>query len=97
MLKAAIDDAGYDIVATPTVESVSPLQLGWSNSLAGLAGIASPRHMKHLDNCEKCRTEYLGRDGPVHLPEIPISTRCVLTLPLASTELEVLTLACGKH
>ncbi|KAM5540378.1 hypothetical protein V8D89_005836 [Ganoderma adspersum] len=69
MLKAAIDDAGYDIVATPTVESVSPLQPGWSNSLAGLAVITSPKHMKHLDNCEQCRTEHLGRDGLDRLPE----------------------------
>ncbi|KAI1789550.1 hypothetical protein LXA43DRAFT_859517, partial [Ganoderma leucocontextum] len=53
MLKAAIDEAGYDILATPSEETLSPSQPGWSNSLAGLAGIASPKQMKHLDNCEQ--------------------------------------------
>ena len=62
MLKAAIDEAGYDILTTPTLETLSPCQPGWSNGLTGLIGIASPKQMKHLDNCEQCRTERLRGD-----------------------------------
>ncbi|TBU32916.1 hypothetical protein BD311DRAFT_610938, partial [Dichomitus squalens] len=51
MLKAAIDEAGFDISATPSEETLPSPTLTWSDSLAGLAGVVSPKRQKHLDSC----------------------------------------------
>ncbi|KAI0751647.1 hypothetical protein C8Q80DRAFT_1076014, partial [Daedaleopsis nitida] len=51
VLKAAIDDAGYDILGTPVAEHGSLPPTSWSDSLASLSRIVLPRHAKHLENC----------------------------------------------
>ncbi|KAI0698531.1 hypothetical protein C8T65DRAFT_522745, partial [Cerioporus squamosus] len=49
-LKATIDEAGYDILTTPTTEGPSPThpQLSWS---ARVSHMILPRQKRHLDNC----------------------------------------------
>ncbi len=63
-LKAAIEEAGYDILATPTADHLSQPQLSWSDSFAGLSRLMSPRHRKHLENCAQCRAEQAATPQP---------------------------------
>ncbi|KAH9900016.1 hypothetical protein C8Q73DRAFT_611940, partial [Cubamyces lactineus] len=48
MIKSAIDNAGYDIMSTPTETRPSP---SWSESLARLSSLATTKRNRHLDNC----------------------------------------------
>ena len=64
MLKAAIDEAGYDILGTPSEETLSSPRMTWSDSLAGIAGVVSPKRQKHLDNCAQCRAEHVDGSLP---------------------------------
>ena len=56
VLKATIDEAGYDILETPTAEDNAPArsQLSWPTRVSH---IVLPKQKKHLDNCAQCRAE----------------------------------------
>ncbi|KAI0327756.1 heavy metal translocatin [Cubamyces sp. BRFM 1775] len=58
MIKSAIDDAGYDIMSTPTESRPAP---SWSDSLARLSSLATTKRNRHLDNCAQCRSELAPR------------------------------------
>ncbi|KAI9066791.1 hypothetical protein FKP32DRAFT_1555259, partial [Trametes sanguinea] len=50
-IKAAIDNAGYDILSTPVDESLNRPQLSWSDSIARISTLATSKRKTHLDNC----------------------------------------------
>ena len=56
LIKSTIDEAGYDILSTPTAQDAPQL---WSDSLHGLSCVPPSRQhrKKHLDNCAQCRAE----------------------------------------
>ncbi|CDO71345.1 hypothetical protein BN946_scf184908.g103 [Trametes cinnabarina] len=60
-IKAAIDNAGYDILATPVDESSNRPHLSWTDSIARLSTFATSKSNKHLDNCAQCRAEQASR------------------------------------
>ncbi|KAI0353514.1 hypothetical protein OH77DRAFT_1407005 [Trametes cingulata] len=64
MIKAAIDDAGYDILATPVDEHSSRPDLSWSASIARLSTFATSKRKRHLDNCAQCRSEQAAKERP---------------------------------
>ena len=56
-IKSTIDEAGYDIVATPVIQDTTNYEHPWSQALTGKPWKAGHQRTKHLENCAQCRAE----------------------------------------
>ena len=81
VLKATIDEAGYDILDTPTAEdnAAARSQLSWPTRVSH---IVLPKQKKHLDNCAQCRAERAALHGSSEETTSdkvcsPFNSRCV--------------------
>ena len=82
-IKAAIGEAGYDILSTPTIQQVP--QQPWSDSLARPSWVPASKQQrkKHLESCAQCRAEEeadMVRSTDEHTNEVSICCHHAYTI-----------------
>jgi len=55
-IKAALDEAGFDIVATPA-EMTEGLPRSFSRSLSHLSTLLTGKSRRHIEQCAQCQSE----------------------------------------
>ncbi|CCL99412.1 uncharacterized protein FIBRA_01430 [Fibroporia radiculosa] len=83
-IKAAIDEAGFDIVDTP-VETASHPPLSFPHSIARLPALLTGKSRKHFDQCSLCQSEHsahMQREaGPSHAGRDKFGEETLTELP----------------